>query len=268
MRIVRSMLLVVPLAFLSPAAGQGSPKRDAKPDLDWATVKGRVVFAGEKVPEPRLIDVNRDKEACGAVVSEEWVVDPRTRGVQNVFVWIAPDTDKRGTPFPKDKIHPTLRETKDKDVVLDQPRCQFVPHCLGLRAGQNIVMSNSTAVARNVMWQGQQNQPVNRLVPPGKFFRIENVKAEVMPIAVSSSVHPWMKAWARVFDHPYFAVTDRGGEFEMKLAPVGKWRLLVWQESRGWSDRKRGSKGQVIEIKVGGLDLGEIRIALPPEAMP
>ena len=31
---------------------------------------------------------------------------------------------------------------KDKDVVIDQPTCQFIPHALGMRQGQNLVAKN------------------------------------------------------------------------------------------------------------------------------
>jgi hypothetical protein len=47
-----------------------------------------------------------------------------------------------------------------------------------------------------------------------------------------------MKGYIRVFDHPYFAVTDADGRFEIKDAPVGEFYLVVWHEAIGWRDRK------------------------------
>jgi hypothetical protein len=43
-----------------------------------------------------------------------------------------------------------------------------------------------------------------------------------------------MKAWVRVFNHPYFALTNTDGVFEIKDAPAGDWRLYVWHEAAGW----------------------------------
>ena len=40
-----------------------------------------------------------------------------------------------------------------------------------------------------------------------------------------------MKAWWMVFDHPYFAVTDAKGYFEIKNAPAGTQKMVVWQEA-------------------------------------
>jgi hypothetical protein len=44
-------------------------------------------------------------------------------------------------------------------------------------------------------------------------------------------MHPWMKAWRMVVDHPYFAVTDAKGDFEIKNAPAGTQKVVVWQEA-------------------------------------
>ena len=34
-------------------------------------------------------------------------------------------------------------------------------------------------------------------------------------------VHGWMNAYVGVLDHPYFAVTDKDGKFELKDAAAG-----------------------------------------------
>ena len=69
-----------------------------------------------------------------------------------------------------------------------------------------------------------------------------------------------MKAYVRVFDHPYFAVTDGDGKFEIKLAPTGKYSFFVNLPANGWLNGKAGGKGKAIEIPPGGLDLGTMRM--------
>jgi hypothetical protein len=54
----------------------------------------------------------------------------------------------------------------------------------------------------------------------------------------------------RVFDHPYFAVTDADGKFEIKDAPAGKYNVVMWQEGVGWVNG--GKAGKTIEIPAGG----------------
>ena len=69
------------------------------------------------------------------------------------------------------------------------------------------------------------------------------------PVVIECNIHPWMKGWVRVFDHPYFAVTDADGKFEIKNAPAGKYNIVMWQEGQGWVNG--GKTGQTIEIMAG-----------------
>jgi hypothetical protein len=58
-----------------------------------------------------------------------------------------------------------------------------------------------------------------------------------------------MKMHIRVFDHPYFAVTDEQGNFEIRNAPAGEYRLVVWHETNGWVVGDK--RGMPIRIEPG-----------------
>jgi hypothetical protein len=67
-----------------------------------------------------------------------------------------------------------------------------------------------------------------------------------------------MKAYVRIFDHPYYAVTDQDGRFEIKLAPAGSAQLVIWHDS-GWGPG--GKQGNPIVIKSNEvLDLGDLKM--------
>ena len=69
-----------------------------------------------------------------------------------------------------------------------------------------------------------------------------------------------MKAYLRVFDHPYYAVTDENGTFEIKLAPAGNCRLIAWHEGVGWVT-KGSRRGTPIAVKAGmTTDLGKVEL--------
>jgi hypothetical protein len=82
--------------------------------------------------------------------------------------------------------------------------------------------------------------------------------ANTSPDSFGSTIHDWMRGYVRVFDHPYFAVTDANGRFEIKDAPAGNWRLVVWQESvgfRGAAPGRLGTKLAIPETREGKLEL-------------
>ena len=124
-----------------------------------------------------------------------------------------------------------------------------------------MVIKNSAPVPHNAKWTSRENGEINPLLPAGGQFQVQNpLKAERFPINVECSIHPWMKAYVWVFKHPYFAVTDDDGKFEIKDAPVmnGKLRLVAWQDN-GFLGGREGRMGQPITVKPGAVDLGDIK---------
>lgn len=235
-------------------------------DGKWGGVKGQVVWGGDKVPERAPLDLkeNPDKAAClkdGKILDQTWIVNAKNKGLKNAFVWLQ---GPEGVQMP---IHSSLQTIKDKRVVMDQPVCMFLPHALGLREGQTLVAKNSASIAHNFKWSGNPeiNPGNNVLLPPGSEKEIDNLKADRFPVSIECNIHPWMKGWVRVYDHPYFAVTDENGNFEFKNAPAGDWQLMVWHGSGGWLGGRKGRDGQKISIPAGDTkDLGKLEYP-PPE---
>jgi hypothetical protein len=227
----------------------------------WGDVKGRIVFDGAEAPAAKVINVDKDQNHClskGNLHTEDLVVNKKNLGVRWVFVWLAPEKDA-----PPLQVHPNLQKIDKKTVEIDQPCCQFIPHALALREGQELVAKNSSPIAHNVHWTGGLKNPgANQIVPAGGSLPITDLKADRSPVKFQCDIHGWMVAWVRVFDHPYYALTDADGKFEIKQAPAGNYRLIIWQDN-GWGS---GLKyGQPISIEGGKVtDKGEIKFK-PPE---
>lgn len=234
-------------------------------DGNWSTLKGRIIWDGDKIPKQKPIaDImkNADKAHClakGDVLDEEWVVNPKNKGIRWTFVWLADAAKPKNSPQP---VHPDLKQIKNKEVEIDQPMCKFVPHALGMREGQVLVAKNSSSITHNFKWQGSTAKGIagNVIIPPNRKFPIKGLVAHHFPVLINCNVHTWMNGFVRVFDHPYFAVTDENGAFEMPKAPAGKYRLFIWHGPHGWSGGADGRNGQIITIKSGGAtDLGNIK---------
>jgi hypothetical protein len=241
---------VAVLAGMHLLTRQGALAGDAS---GWGTIEGQIILAGS-LPEQKpiaAVKTHQDAKNClakGPVLDEDWVVNPKNKGVRWAFVWLQADKDKE---LP---INPALKEIKQKELTMDQPCCAFVPHALAMREGQVLVAKNSAPMPHNYKWGGNptKNPGGNVLIPAGGQIPIKDLVTDRFPITVSCTIHPWMKAWVRVFNHPYFAVTDADGNFEIKDAPAGDYHLVVWHESVGWGT-PGGKNGEPIHINAGSM---------------
>jgi polysaccharide lyase family 4-like protein len=50
---------------------------------------------------------------------------------------------------------------------------------------------------------------------------------------IKCDVHPWMSAYAGVFDHPFFSVTKTDGKFTISDLPAGTYEIDAWHERLG-----------------------------------
>jgi hypothetical protein len=242
-------------ARLAVAAGavlllaSGPLRADAK----WGTIEGTVTFAGtDAQAKAAPANVDKDQAVClknGPILKQDYVVNPNNKGVRWVVVWLVDSED-----FKKDlPIHPDLKDVKEKKVVLDQPCCVFEPHIVCLREGQTLVAKNSGTIPHNTKIDSPGDNPsVNPLIPAGASQEIEGWKAATAPSTVACSIHGWMSGYIRVFNNPYFAVTDEDGHFKIEKAPAGKYNIVGWQESVGYLT-KSYKKGDPIDIKPDGV---------------
>jgi plastocyanin len=227
----------------------------------WGTIKGQVVWDGKELPKLAPLKVEKDQDAClkkGPLLADNLVVNPKNKGVRWCIVYLM---SEKG--FDKDiPIHPKLKAIKNKVVELDQPCCQFEPHLLAIREGQTLLVKNTMTIAHNVNLVGGLKGPnQNQIVPASGKFKVEEIKARPIPIMVKCDIHPWMSGRIAVLKNPYFAVTDADGNFEIKDAPAGDFRLVIWHEEAGWvvGDAKPSRNGKKITIKAGDTtDLGKV----------
>ena len=51
--------------------------------------------------------------------------------------------------------------------------------------------------------------------------------------AWSCDLHPWMRAWVVVAEHPFYAVTNERGELALENVSPGTYTLQLWHETLG-----------------------------------
>jgi len=264
MRRVWLFALSAAAVVLATAFGPASAQDKAK----WSTVKGQIVYpAGKAVPDRKPLDVSQDKAHClskGAVLDETLIVNPKNRGIKNVVVWLRPDNINPKASLTKDQIDPADAARKSATVVIDQPCCMFVNRITLARVGDSIEVKNSAPVPHNFFCASANNGEHNPTIPANGSFKLGPLVAEASPIPFKCTIHPWMSGYIRIFDHPYAAVTDDNGNFVLKNAPVGKFRLVVWQEKVGFLGGKDGRFGTQIDIAGATTELKPMDFDIAP----
>ncbi len=239
----------------------------AHADDKFVSVKGTITF--EKAPKAEVLTVTTDKDKCckdGDLVSNKILVDAKTKGLANVVVYLRPDSDDRDAPFPADKVDPALAKPKAVNHVIDQPKCQFEPRVVVARQGDTVTVKNTADIAHNINFSSEALN-FNVTVPGGKQHEVKDeLKADRRPALYKCDIHPWMQGRLFVFDHPYYTLTDKNGNFELKGVPVGKWRV-VYRHEGGFHKGKDGSLGFVVEVKGDKktMELEKLEFEMPPQ---
>ena len=183
------------------------------------TVRGTVKIGGN-VPPPRKVRIQSDPKCeamhAGVVLNESLVTDA-VGNVQWAFVQVK--SGPTGTP------PPAPAET----VVLDQFRCVFVPHMVGVRVGQPVRVTSRDNLLHNVHGLPFENKEFNVALPqPGLDIVRTFDKPEVF--VIKCDIHPWMRACVGIVDHPFWAITNELGSYVIRDLPPGKFTLEVWHE--------------------------------------
>ena len=165
--------------------------------------------------------------------------------VANVFVYVRKGLEKKSYPIPK------------KPAILNQVKCMFRPRVQAVRVGQEFVMKNGDPVLHNVRSFSFRNRAFNVAQPPKSEDRKKVFKYRERAVMIQCDIHPWMKAYFFVMDHPYFAVTDEKGQFQIKGLPAGEYTLTAWHEEFGKQD---------VKISVGSTGSTEIGFSFKAKA--
>jgi plastocyanin len=209
----------------SMAEQQAAPTPAATP-IDPATagsVKGTVKFDGT-APKQAKIDMSQDPACKGANEAESIVVDQGD--LANVFVYVKDGLGSRTFDVPKDA------------VVLDQSGCKYHPHVLGVMAGQTVQIKNDDQTTHNIHPTPKDNREWNESQPPSSPAIEKNFAREEVMLPVKCNQHPWMKMYINVVKTPFYAVTDKSGNYEIKGLPPGDYTIAFVQEKLGEQDQK------------------------------
>jgi len=196
---------------------------EEEPDVQGAIVRGRVTIRGPVPPAEQAL-VLRDSVFCGETMpSESLQVDRASGGIAAVVVSL--EGVARGKALPD-----------ERRMALDNRACRFSPHVKAVPTGSTLEISNADPVLHNTHIRKSGDTFLNVALPPGG-KTIRKPLASAGRLDVRCDAHRFMQATIHVFDHPYFAVTDAAGRFELTQVPLGVYRLRVWHETLGMREK-------------------------------
>jgi hypothetical protein len=226
---------------------------------EYGTIKGKLVWGGDNPPPPtNLVEkgqAQKDGDVCAKdkpIPARDLVVDPKSKGVAYGFAYLV--RPKGSNPEAVQKLVSSAPK-----VVLDQKNCAFEPYVLPMHQDQTLVIKSTDPKNHNVRYSAFTNGGFNKIVAPGEQLEVKLV-AERYPIVLACDIHPWMKGFIMVFDHPFFTTTAPDGSFEIKGVPAGDQNLIVWQERVGYVTEGK-ARGMPVKVPAGGVvDVGELKI--------
>ena len=184
-----------------------------------ANIEGKVQFIGT-VAAPKMLPVTSDKYVCGEHKNAQDLVVSASGGIRNAVVSLQ-------TPPPGVRMYGF-----GPPPQIDQHECVFIPRLVVVPVGGTVEFLNSDRLLHNIRSKNiKRNRAFNRTQPRGRTIAITFTEPEI--VRVGCDLHPWMRSWVVVAEHPFYTVTGADGEFTLPNVPPGQYTLQVWQETLG-----------------------------------
>ena len=236
----------------------------ADEDTKYTTVTGQVVYCNDATKLKPLFlkgDSVKDAAICSAedMPDERLIVDAKTQGVSNVFVWFE--------KIEQDSIHPDLANEQLTPPNLLFEGCRIEPHALCVQTRTGMRVTTSDSILHNPHDHPQRNTASCVALPAN--LRGDNLDgfihnfsvSEPFPMTITCDYHPWMCSYVLVQNHPYMTVTKADGSFSIEKVPSGTHRLQIWHELAGRLFREKVTLNSRLH------DIGKVEMKISPEVM-
>lgn len=188
---------------------------------DPGTISGVVKWTGP-VPKIPKLPITKNPDVCDPDSRKtrdlERLLIDSDGGVANTVIYLRDVSEGKAMDLP-----PALQH-------LDQKECRYVPHILIVPESSQLQIRSSDPILHTVHMAGAASNNV-----PFPFqnqdIAIPMRRSGVVDLKCNAG-HVWMNAEVIVVKHPYYAVTDEHGFFELGNVPPGEYEIEAWHE--GW----------------------------------
>ena len=107
----------------------------------------------------------------------------------------------------------------------------FVPRVVAVPVGSTVDFPNDDPIYHNVFSLSRTKTFDLGRYPKGKSAHVLFDKPGV--VKVFCQIHSHMSATIMIFDHPWFAIPDEKGNFDLSGVPPGTRQITAWHERLG-----------------------------------
>ncbi len=195
---------------------------------DGGTISGTVKWSG---PVPRSLEfpITKDPKICDpdsqkTTDLERLIVGP-DGGVANTVVYLKNISSGKALELPEQRRH------------LDQKKCRYLPHILLVPENGTLSMMSSDATLHTIHMDGAAT--FNLPFPFTDRVTTRTMSSTGIVHLRCNGGHVWMNAEMMVVAHPYYAVTDESGRFQLTDVPPGTYQIVAWHEGWGLAGKEQ-----------------------------
>ena len=213
-----------------------------------ATITGKVAFTGTLPHASKQFEVRNGPEVCGPerVLNKLEVRDGRVKGVI-----IALEGVEQGKPFPlrhdtatglgRGEFHYAGGKSLNLGVQLE--KCSFGPFTGVIRADEAVQFVNHDPIKHTLHTYSLKGHKANILrtmhtqslrpqKQTEKVFPAKKLK-HAIAVGLTCDRHDFMENWLYMVKNPYYAISDKSGNFEISQVPPGDYNLVAWHPVLG-----------------------------------
>jgi plastocyanin len=169
----------------------------------------------------------RGRVSIGIPVTAKRATSTYSRSVPSVA--LAPESELRHVVIyvkdaPRTPVQPTRAEIRQRNE-------NFVPRVVAVTVGSTVEFPNDDPIYHNVFSLSRTKTFDLGRFPQGKSRGVRFDKPGV--VKVFCQIHSHMSATVMVFDHPWFAIPDEQGNFDLSGVPPGTHQITAWHERLG-----------------------------------
>ena len=207
----------------------------------------------ETAPSAQGTGSVRGRVSIGIPVTAKRATPTYSRSVQTVA--LAPESEVRHVVVyvkdaPRTAVPPMRAEIRQRNE-------NFVPHIIAVTVGSTVDFPNDDPIYHNVFSLSRTKTFDLGRFPQGKSRGEVFNKPGV--VKVFCQIHSHMSATVMVFNHPWFAIPEEEGTFELPNVPLGMHQITAFHE-------RLGDTTQQLQVEPGRA--ATVDFVLPVPAQP